>query len=134
MRLASWMLAVLCVVLATTAGCKKPAPAAAATKPPEVVVELPVSKTVTEFEEFTGRAGAVQTVEIRARVSGFLEKVFFADGQLIQAGAPLFQIDERPYRAEADRTAAAIEQAQAKLERLKLQEDRAKKLFDQTAI
>lgn len=134
MRSASFLLALPLIALATTAGCKKPAPAAAAPKPPEVMVELPIQKSVTEFEEFTGRASAVQTVEIRARVSGFLEKVFFVDGQIVQAGAPLFQIDERPYRAEVDRTAAAIEQAKAKLERLKLQEIRAQKLLENNSI
>lgn len=134
MRSAAWMIAFLVVATALPAGCKKPAPAAAAPKPPEVMVELPVKKQVTEYEEFTGRASAVQTVEIRARVSGFLEKVFFVDGQMVTAGAPLFQIDERPYRAEFDRSAAAIEQAKAKLERLKLQEERGKKLLETTAI
>lgn len=134
MRLATWLIGIPLIALAIFPGCKKAAPAAVAPKPPEVIVELPIQKVVTEFEEFTGRATAVQTVEIRARVSGFLEKVFFTDGSLVTAGAPLYQIDDRPYRAEVDRTAAAIEQAQAKLDRLKLQEDRAKKLFDSVAI
>lgn len=134
MRPATWIIVVLIFAPALVVGCKKPAPAAAAPKPPEVMVELPIKKQVTEFEEFTGRASAVQTVEIRARVSGFLEKVFFVDGQIVAAGAPLFQIDERPYRAEVDRTAAAIEQAKAKLERLQLQEVRAKKLLENNSI
>jgi RND family efflux transporter MFP subunit len=128
------LLATAITAVAVVPGCKKPAPAAAAAKPPEVMVELPIQKKVTEYEVFTGRASAVQTVEIRARVSGFLEKVFFTDGQLVQAGAPLFQIDERPYRAEVDRTAATVDQAAAKLERLKLQADRASKLFETKAI
>jgi len=134
MRLATTAFGFALLALAALSGCKKPAPAAAPPKPLEVTVELPIEKEVTEYEVFTGHASAVQTVEIRARVSGFLEKVFFTDGQLVTAGKPLFQIDDRPYRAEVDRTAAAIEQAQARLDRLKLQEERAKKLFESTAI
>ncbi|MCE9604559.1 MAG: efflux RND transporter periplasmic adaptor subunit [Planctomycetia bacterium] len=134
MRTSIWIFGALLLATSMTTGCKKAAPPAAATKAPEVLVERPIQKVVTEYEEFTGRAAAVQTVEIRARVSGFLEKVFFTDGKDVVAGAPLFQIDDRPYRAEVDRTAAAIEQAQAKLDRLKLQEDRAKKLVDSVAI
>lgn len=92
---------------------------------------------VTDYEEVTGRTTAVQTVEIRPRVSGVLEQVFFTDGQIVTTTAPptpLFQIDDRPYKAELARTNAAIEQARAKLDRLSLQEQRAKKLRDSNAI
>lgn len=126
--------ALLALFAATAGGChRKEAPPAAA-KPPEVLVEQPVSQVVTEYEEFTGRTTAVQTVEIRARVSGVLEKVLFVDGAVVTAGAPLFEIDNRPFVAEEMRTRAAVEQAQAGFERLKLQEDRAELLIEQKAI
>jgi RND family efflux transporter MFP subunit len=73
-------------------------------------------------------------VEIRARVSGYLDKNFFKDGELVAEGAPLFLIDERPYRAELDRTTAALAQAEAHLERVKRQEERARRLFEKKSI
>jgi RND family efflux transporter MFP subunit len=73
-------------------------------------------------------------VEIRARVSGYLDKNFFNDGDLVAEGAPLFLIDERPYRAEFDRATAALAQAEAHLERVKRQEERARRLFEKKSI
>ena len=86
------------------AGCSREKPKEAEAKPPEVFFERPDEQMVTDDETFTGQTVAVNTIEIRARVGGYLEKVFFKDGDLVSEGAPLFEIDERPYRAEFDRT------------------------------
>ena len=115
-------------------GCRKETAKAAEAKPPEVYIEQPSEKMVTEYQEFTGQTVAVETIEVRARVSGYLDKNFFKDGDLVREGALLFQIDERPYRAEFDRAAATLAQARAHLERLKRQEERANKLFEKKSI
>src|SRR5262249_9348679 len=67
---------------------------------------------------FTGRTEAVKTVEIRARVTGYLDRVFFEEGAEVALGDPLFEIDPRPYKAELDRTEANVVQAEAHFARL----------------
>lgn len=106
----------------------------AAPKPVSVVVETPTVEMVTEHEEFTGRTVAVETIEIRARVSGYLEKVLFKDGDDIKAGQPLFEIDARPYLAEVERTKATVDQLQARVDKLTSQEERAAKLLKMRSI
>jgi RND family efflux transporter MFP subunit len=119
-------------LLATSllAGCQQSPVATAAPPPPEVSIEFPTSEEVLEFEETTGRLVAREAVEIRSRVSGYLDKAFFTDGANIQAGQALFRIDARPYEAELARATANVEQSKARLERLKRQEERAHKLFE----
>jgi RND family efflux transporter MFP subunit len=116
------------------AGCHREEPKVVAAKPPEVFVAQPVERMVTESEEFTGHTVAVETVEIRARVSGYLEKVLFKDGDLVQAGDTLFEIDQRPYRAELNRAQAASAQSKAHLDRLDRQLERARKLHASNTI
>jgi RND family efflux transporter MFP subunit len=115
-------------------GCNRARPKEAEAKPPEVYFERPEEQMVTDEEIFTGLTVAVNTIEIRARVSGYLEKAFFKDGDLVGEGAPLFEIDERPYRAEFDRTKASLAQSRAHRERMKRQEERANMLFERKAI
>jgi RND family efflux transporter MFP subunit len=124
----------LLIALLVISGCRNEKAKTAEAKPPEVFFEQPVEKMVTEYQEFTGQTVAVETIEVRARVSGYLEKNHFKDGDLVREGALLFQIDERPYRAEFDRAAAALAEAKAHLERLKRQEDRANRLFEKKSI
>jgi multidrug efflux system membrane fusion protein len=69
---------------------------------PVVRVSLPLERKVTDYEYFTGRTGAVDDVEIRARVTGYLEKIYFEPGKEVKAGQPLFLIDPRPYKAQLD--------------------------------
>jgi multidrug efflux pump subunit AcrA (membrane-fusion protein) len=83
----------------TLSGCQKAEAEKAKAKPTEVSVENPVRELVTEHEEFTGRLVAVEAVDVRARVSGYLDEVFFKDGEDVRAGQPLFKIDPRPYQA-----------------------------------
>ena len=67
--------------------------------PPAMPVSVapPIAKRVTQWDEYSGRFEAVQTVEVRPRVSGFVDKVHFKDGQIVKAGDPLFTIDPRPF-------------------------------------
>jgi multidrug efflux system membrane fusion protein len=104
----------LMTVLAACGQSQPPAPP----PPPVVTVAQPVKRTVIERDEYVGRFVAVDSVEIRARVSGYLEKVHFTDGQLVKAGDLLFTIDQRPFRA-------ALDQARADLARARSQSDLA---------
>jgi RND family efflux transporter MFP subunit len=100
------------------AGCNQgPAPGAGAKKP-EVIIEVPVRRDVTDFEDFTGRTDAVKAVDIKARATGYLEKVLFTDGVMVKVGDPLFEIDRRPYKAELTRAEFTLAQNQARLRRL----------------
>lgn len=98
------------------------------------MISTPIEETVTEFEEVTGRTWALNTIEIRSRVSGYLDKVYFKEGGEVKSGDLLFEIDPRPFRAELDKATAAVKQAEAHLERLVRQEERMKKLLPTKAI
>lgn len=110
-------------------GCQKAAPPPPAAKPPEVSVALPVTEEVQEFEETTGRLVAREAVEIRSRVSGYLDRTLFVDGANVQEDQPLFEIDARPYEAELARASASVDQGKARVDRLAREEERARKLF-----
>lgn len=99
-------------------GCgeeKSNAQTAAAPPAPVVTVAKPVKKLVSDYDEYVGRFIAVDFVEVRARVSGYLDKIHFTDGQMVKAGDPLFTIDRRPFQAALDQSKAAIAQAEANL-------------------
>jgi multidrug efflux system membrane fusion protein len=83
--------------------------------PPAVTVAKPVVRDITEYDDFTGRYDAVESVEIRSRVSGYLDKVSFQEGSLIKKGDVLVVIDRRPYKAALDQAQATQVSAQAKL-------------------
>jgi RND family efflux transporter MFP subunit len=106
------VLAALALVLA---GCGEGAPKQAAPPPPTVTVAKPTQKTVTDFDEYVGRFIAVDMVEIRARVSGYLDKVQFKDGQIVKQGDLLFSIDRRPFEATLAQTRANLAQSRANL-------------------
>src|SRR3954469_12321534 len=92
-------LAGLLLLAHALAGCSDSKPvAASAPPPPPVTVARPLQKTITEWDEYTGRFVAVEHVEIRARVSGFIDTVHFNEGQLVKQGDILFVIDPRPYK------------------------------------
>jgi RND family efflux transporter MFP subunit len=84
--------------------------------PPPVTVAQPVVKEIQEWDEFIGRFEAVDEVDVRARVAGYLDRVHFADGALVQEGDLLFTIDQRPYRAALRQAEATLASAQARLE------------------
>jgi len=96
--------------------------------PPAVTVAYPVQRKITEWDEFTGRFEAVETVEIRARVSGFLKSKHFNDGQEVNKGDLLFKIDPRPFEISLAQANAQVEQAAAQLQLAKSDAERAKRL------
>jgi RND family efflux transporter MFP subunit len=81
--------------------------------PPRVTVAKPLSKTVVEWDEYTARIQAVESVEVRARVSGYLESIHFREGSVVEEDELLFVIDPRPLQAELKRLEAEVQQAQA---------------------
>ncbi|MEO7385946.1 MAG: efflux RND transporter periplasmic adaptor subunit [Gammaproteobacteria bacterium] len=118
-------------VLAAT-GCGRPTPPDMA--PPEVTVAKPLVRQITDWDEYTGRLAAVETVEIRARVNGYLESVPFQEGSLVTRGDLLFVIDPRPYQAALDVARAELTRARVRLELTVNDLDRAKRLFASRAI
>src|SRR5262245_14911396 len=89
----------LCLVLA---GCAPPPPEKPEAAPVQVPVSYPVEQSVTDYADFTGRTAAVDSVEVRARVWGYLDKVIFKEGALVKKGDVLFEIDPRTYQAALD--------------------------------
>lgn len=104
------------------------APVLAQQGPPPVTVAKPVVKSVVEDDEFVGRFEAAAEVDIRARVSGYLEGVHFRDGQLVEKGDLLFTIERRPFETDLDQTQAQIDVAQASFDFAAEQLDRANAL------
>src|SRR5215212_4594552 len=107
-------LALLIFGVALTA-CGEGAPQQAAPPPPAVTVAKPTKQQVVDYDEYVGRFIAVDSVEIRARVSGYLDKVHFKDGQIVKQGDPLFTIDRRPLEATLAQVRATLAQARANL-------------------
>lgn len=101
--------------------------------PPPVTVARPVQRDVTDYLEFTGVTKAVQQVEIRARVAGFLQSMHYKPSTDVQAGDLLFVIDPREYQAELDAANAELESAKAQLQRAEIELERAERLFKQKA-
>jgi RND family efflux transporter MFP subunit len=114
-------------------GCHEPQ-ATPEQKAPMVQVSSPVTDTVSDFEDFTGRTDAIYSVEVRARVTGYLDKVNFVDGTEINENELLFEIDPRPYKTELNRTEANVNQAEAHMRRLEADQRRATNLFSRGAI
>jgi RND family efflux transporter MFP subunit len=116
-------------------GCSRPQPTVAPTKEAEVVVEYPtVQDDVVDYEDFTGRTAASKIVDIRARVTGYLSAVRFKDGDWVNEGDPLFDIDPGTYVPELERAKAAVEQATARVNRLERDNVRAVDLRSRNAI
>jgi multidrug efflux system membrane fusion protein len=137
MRRDYWAGALLAIAALTA--CSETSETASAKQPPTpppapVTVSQPLQKEVAEWDEFTGRAEAVETVEIRARVTGQLMKVNFKDGAKIAKGDLLFVIDPRPYEAELARAEAEVTRLQASLELAQDDLIRAKRLLKNKAI
>lgn len=82
------------------------------TPPPEVDVAFPLNKEIVEWDEYTGRFQAIESVDIRSRVTGYLNKINFKDGQIVKKGEVLFIIDPRPFQYALDRATAEFELAQ----------------------
>jgi RND family efflux transporter MFP subunit len=100
----------------------------AAPPPPPVTVAQPVERKVAEWDEFTGRFQAVDTVEVRARVSGYLTEIHFTDGQMVKTGDLLFVIDPRPFERITERLRAELTAAKARFEFAQKDFERARPL------
>lgn len=96
-------------------------PGSAGAKPPTVRVAKPLQREVVEWAEFTGRLQAVDFVEIRSRISGYLKSVEFQEGQLVQAGDLLCVVDPRPFEAALETAKANLEEAKARAEQAEAQ-------------
>ncbi len=122
------------VLLILVAACNR-APSQP-TAPPalEISVAVVPEREITEWDEYTGRLEAVDTVEIRPQVSGYLQKVVFAEGKVVHKGDLLFQIDPRPFEAELARALAALDQAQTAGELARADLARGDKLLASRAI
>ncbi|HXU78424.1 MAG TPA: efflux RND transporter periplasmic adaptor subunit [Methylomirabilota bacterium] len=114
-------------------GCHR-TPPPAAPPPPVVSVVQPVAREVIEWDEYIGRLESPETVEIRARVSGYLAKVHFREGKEVKKGDLLFTIDRRPYQAEYDLAEAQLQRAESQADLAKNDSERAKRLILTKAI
>ena len=127
-------LALAATMTLTGCGSNAAAQAAAAPPPPQVDVAQVVSRQVTEFDEFTGRFEAIQRVEIRPRVSGYISSVNFTEGREVKKGDVLFVIDPRPYEATFKHAKAQLDQAHSQATLAKSERERATKLLQSHAI
>jgi RND family efflux transporter MFP subunit len=113
-------------LLGIAAGCaKKPPPPPL----PRVVAATPLQRQVNDWDEYVGRFEATSSVDVRPRVSGYVQRVDFKDGQIVRAGQLLFQIDPRPYQAALDQAAGQEARAVATLNDAKVELSRSRALF-----
>jgi RND family efflux transporter MFP subunit len=125
------LIALLAVALS---GCGDKPPQQAAAAPPPVTVAQPAKRTVTDWDEFTGRFDAVEEVQVRARVGGFVTSVEFRDGAFVSTGDLLYVIDSRPFEAVAEQAEGQLSDARAKAELAKRELDRALALNQTQAV
>ncbi len=132
-----WLTVVALTASAFAAGCDSPgaspqqkAPAAL----PTVTVSTPLRREIVEWDEYTGRFDSIETVEIRARVSGYLNEVHFKDGQAVKQGDLLFVIDARPFERTLDQARAELLQATTRVENANLDVTRGRPLLERRII
>jgi len=116
------------------AGCDTRAQDQTAPPPPDVGVAAVLSEQVQDWNEATGRIAAVESVELRPRVSGYVERVAYAEGDEVAKGDLLFVIDPRPYRAALQRAEAELARARAEAQLAKTRHTRAQSLIEASAI
>lgn len=127
-------LAASALIAVALAACGSEAATNAMPPPPSVSVATVLSKNVHEWDEFTGRVSAVETVELRPRVSGYVERVAFNEGQEVRKGDLLFVIDPRRYQAALDQAQAALARARSEAHLAQTQDVRAQSLVEAQAI
>lgn len=123
-------IALLTLSVACADTSAQPAPPA----PPQVTVAAALDREITEWDEFTGRLAAVDSVEVRPRVSGYVSSVGFQEGAVVRKGDVLFQIDSRPFQAEVDRLRAELVRARATVQRAASELQRAERLRTENAM
>ena len=112
-------------------GCEK---AQSAPPPPQVTVAPAIRRTVTDEDQFTGHFESVNSVDVRPRVGGFVERVAFTEGAIVHQGDVLFSIDARPFEAEVARAEAVLAQARTRKELADMELERAQRLVSTQAI
>ena len=122
------------LVLLLISGCEATTPAAQGTKKPKVIVTTPITDTVMDSQDFTGRLDAVKTVDIRARVSGYITEIPFKEGDHVKEGDLLFQIDVRPYQADLNQTEANYKLAMADRNLMAKNAERASRMIITKAV
>lgn len=129
-------LAASLLVAAVVSACSgsQAAPGVGMPPPPDVSVAQVLSRNVKQWDDFTGRVSAVETVELRPRVSGYVERVAYREGDEVRKGQLLFLIDQRPYRAALAQAEAQLERARSEARLARSQDVRAQTLIDAKAI
>jgi multidrug efflux system membrane fusion protein len=127
-------LALAALLPVVMAACDTEAAPTGAPPPPQVSVATVLTRDVAQWDEFTGRVQAVETVELRPRVSGYVQEVAYREGQDVKKGDLLFVIDPRPYKAALDQAQANLERARAEQKLAQTQDRRAQTLIDAKAI
>ncbi|HEY4975358.1 MAG TPA: biotin/lipoyl-binding protein, partial [Steroidobacteraceae bacterium] len=123
------------IVSALLSGCGRSLAAApAAPAAPEVTVAQVIARPLHQWVELTGTLQAIDSVQVRPRVAGYVDAVRFVEGARVAKGAILFQIDPRPFGLEVDRLNAELNRAQSKLDFATAGRARAERLFAQNAI
>jgi multidrug efflux system membrane fusion protein len=128
------ILPLVVLIAAALSACGEKPPQAAAAPAPPVTVAQPVKRTVTDWDEFTGRFDAIEQVDVRPRVGGFVTNVEFKDGDMVHAGDLLYLIDSRPFEAVAEQANGQLSDAHAKAELAKRDLDRGLTLVETSAV
>src|SRR4051812_21729080 len=108
-------LAAIATAAAALAACgqSQSQPKSTAPAPPQVTTANPVARQIAEQDEYVGRFVAIEAVEVRAPVAGYLDAIHFRDGQIVRKGDLLFTVDRRPFETSLAQTQASLEQAKA---------------------
>jgi multidrug efflux system membrane fusion protein len=128
------ILPLVVLIAAALSACGEKPPQAAAAPAPPVTVAQPVKRTVTDWDEFTGRFDAIEQVDVRPRVGGFVTNVEFKDGDMVRTGDLLYLIDSRPFEAVAEQANGQLSDAHAKAELAKRDLDRGLTLVETSAV
>jgi multidrug efflux system membrane fusion protein len=135
LRTSSSILAAICSTVLTACGHSHAQSASNAAPPPApVTVAQVIARPLHHWDELTGELQAVNTVDVRPRVSGFIDSVQFTEGARVSKGQVLFQIDPRPFEIEIERLTAELKRAQSKLDYATAGHARAERLYAQNAI
>src|SRR3546814_753391 len=131
--LAVLALASMITIAVSACGSSEAAPGAGMPPPPEVSVATVLSKPVHQWDTFNGRVTDVESVQLRPRVSGYVQRVAFDEGQEVEKGDLLFVIDPRPYQAALDQAQAQLQRARAEAKLAQAQDARAQTLIEAKA-
>src|SRR5215470_158714 len=122
----------LAALAAGLVGCGKGA--VSPPSPPEVIVAQVLNQNIIDWDEYNGRFQAIDTVELRPRVSGYIDRILFREGQAVRKGETLAIIDPRPYRADFDHAKAGLVLAKAQRELAQLEAKRVQQLKESGAV